>query len=792
MKFFAGALVCSFIFSVGVSSAQLSDPPKREMRGAWIATVGNIDWPSKPGLPVAQQKAELVSIFDSLEAIGINAVFFQVRPACDAFYKSSIEPWSYRLTGKQGEAPSPFYDPLKFAIRLAHERGMELHAWLNPFRAVVKVGSFPLDSMQVSVTHPGWILTFGTLKILNPGIPAVRNYITSVIMDIVRRYDVDGIHFDDYFYPYSGITNQDDSTFEKYNRGYTNIADWRRGNINLFVREVHDSVEAVRPWVKFGISPFGIWKSGIPAGTHGFNAYDILYADAITWLQHGLIDYVAPQLYWPNGGGTDYARLMQWWADSTTATDRDLYVGQGAYRIPRWASGEIERHIRQDRANGKVAGSIYFSARSLTDNLGNFADSLEQNYYRHPALVPSMAWKGSMPPAAPRHLRYAETDSGIPEFSWNPPAVVMNGNTATRYVIYRVDRSGISPADLDNARNIVSVYGSTSSVPPVPSGRGPYSYSVTALDRNWNESRMGNIVTVYHPSPPLLAYPSNKFLYGRDTTVLGWRASPLASSYRLQVATDSTFTKGLLINLAGVAHPSFAATGMSGETEYYWRVAASNAGGTSPLSDVRSFTTAFPVAPLLAGPDSLRTNVSLLPRLLWHPTANTTEYRLQVAREGDFSAPVLDATVSSGSIELPDTSFTPASSLAGNTIYRWRVGSGNRYGFSHWSNSWKFTTMAPVWVALSYETPTALSPGQNYAAQFRSTIAVSYQLSAAAHVTVRMYDVLGREVAELFDARENPGTHRVTFDASKLADGVYFYRIVAGGYSTGGSIIYMK
>ncbi|MDE3058211.1 MAG: family 10 glycosylhydrolase, partial [Bacteroidota bacterium] len=268
-------------------------PPKREFRGVWIATVANIDWPLHKGEPPAVQQRELISILDNLKSSGINAVIFQVRPECDALYRSSIEPWSYWLTGEQGKPPEPVWDPLHFAIEQAHKRGMELHAWFNPYRAVRLAsgkGSYPLAPNHVAVRHPDWILTFGALKLLNPGLPAVRTYVTNVILDVVRRYDVDGIHFDDYFYPYSPITNEDSLTFLRYSRGFTNLADWRRDNVNLLIKMIHDSISVIKPWVKFGISPFGIWRNKIAdggAGTNGFEAYDKLYCDALEWLRAG-------------------------------------------------------------------------------------------------------------------------------------------------------------------------------------------------------------------------------------------------------------------------------------------------------------------------------------------------------------------------------------------------------------------------------------------------------------------------------------------------------------------------
>ena len=277
-----------FILSV-ISLYGLDQPLKREFRGAWIASVTNLDWPTSPGASPEAQRAELVTLLDDLQSYGINAVVFQIRPECDALYDSPLEPWSYYLTGRQGAAPAPYYDPLRFAIEEAHKRGMELHAWFNPYRAVRLVGSFPLSNKHVSLQHPDWLITIGSFRFLELGLPMVRDYVTRVVMDVVRRYDMDGIHFDDYFYPYppNGIANEDQKTFQQYSRGIANIKDWRRDNVHQLIKGLHDSLQVVKPSLKFGMSPFGIWKNGVPSGIIGLFAYDEIYCDAITWLEQG-------------------------------------------------------------------------------------------------------------------------------------------------------------------------------------------------------------------------------------------------------------------------------------------------------------------------------------------------------------------------------------------------------------------------------------------------------------------------------------------------------------------------
>jgi len=290
------------------STSVTPPPPAREFRGAWIATVANIDWPSKPGLGVAEQKAELIALLDRAAQLKLNAIIFQVRPACDAMYVSPLEPWSEYLTGAMGRAPQPFYDPLAFAIGEAHRRGLELHAWFNPFRALHPRARSPVAPNHISRTHPGWVRKYGDQLWLDPGEPAARDYVLSVVMDVVRRYDVDGVQFDDYFYPdpekdTAGreLVFPDDATWRKFGLpgGFLSRDDWRRANVNQFIQRVYQSIKAVKPRVKFGVSPKGIWRPGYPQQIRGMDAYAKIYADSRKWLANGWLDYFSPELYWP-------------------------------------------------------------------------------------------------------------------------------------------------------------------------------------------------------------------------------------------------------------------------------------------------------------------------------------------------------------------------------------------------------------------------------------------------------------------------------------------------------------
>lgn len=512
MRFWHRVVVSSFslLFLISLISAQV--PPKREFRGAWIATVSNLDWPGSPTGDPPTQRAQLVSVLDGLKSVGINAVVFQVRPACDAFYFSLIEPWSYWLTGQQGRAPTSPFDPLDFAILEAHKRGMELHAWFNPYRAEVKVGSYPLALNHIVVTHPDLTKDYpiysgsvpsrkltGYLRILNPGLPEVRNYVTSVIMDVVRRYDIDGVHFDDYFYPYPTTDSlsrivpfADSDTYFQHNPKGLSLGDWRRDNVNALIKMISDSIRTVKPGVKFGISPFGIWKSGVPSGISGLSAYDEIYCDAVKWVDSLWIDYITPQLYWPFGGGQDFGKLMPWW--SSVRNGRHFYPGQAAYRISdgNWGPSELPNQIRLNRSNTYAQGSVFFRATyGVTNNPKGFADSLKTDLYKYPALRPIMSWKDTITPYNPTSLAITKFASSA-VITWTAPPAAPDGGLAEQYVVYR---STSLPILTDDARNIISLQASASfAETTLPPDVVTYYYGVTALDRLQNESRLSNIM----------------------------------------------------------------------------------------------------------------------------------------------------------------------------------------------------------------------------------------------------------------------------------------------------------
>lgn len=418
----------------GMPRAQAPPAPPREFRGVWVATVGNIDWPSSPGLPTEQQQRELIAILEHCRKLNLNAVVLQVRTACDAFYESALEPWSEYLTGKQGQAPSPAWDPLAFAVEEAHRRGLELHAWFNPYRARLLPGKGPAAASHISRTRPGLVRTYGKYLWLDPGEKAVQDHTARVILDVVRRYDVDGVHIDDYFYPYrvSDRTGRDlpfpdDPSWQRYQStgGRLTRDDWRRESVNALIERIYREVHAAKAWVKFGISPFGIWRPGNPPQIRGLDPFVELYADSRKWLEEGWCDYFAPQLYWRiDAPAQSYPALLRWWIEHNPK-ERHIWPGNYTSRVAdgsktAWKASELTAQIERTRAEPGAGGNVQFSMAALMENRGGISDALRRGPYAHPALVPATPWlaKGRAP-QAPSAARLRRTDSGA-QISWKP------------------------------------------------------------------------------------------------------------------------------------------------------------------------------------------------------------------------------------------------------------------------------------------------------------------------------------------------------------------------------------
>lgn len=474
--------------------------PKRQLRAVWIASVVNIDWPSRPGLSVEQQRAEYISWLDDAIRRRLNTVIVQVRPTADAFWPSSVEPWSEWLTGTQGQDPG--YDPLEFLVREAHARNLEFHAWFNPYRVAMHADPARLAPDHPGRQHPEWIKTYGGRMYYDPGIPEVRELVQDAIMDAVERYDVDGVHFDDYFYPYpvAGQVFDDEATYQRYGADRFPVkADWRRDNTDRLIQELGDRIHAAKPWVKFGISPFAVWRNIAtdPEGSDtraGVQTYDDLYADTRKWVREQWIDYLAPQVYWNIGfAPADYARLIPWWSAEVEGTDVQLVIGQATYKAgtstqdPAWNDpAEISRHLTFNRTYPQVVGDIFFSAKDVRANrLGNM-DIVQAEHYRHPALPPLAAHLGGRAPHRPIIATVRRTDAGV-QLRWT-------NLRATEFAVYRFDGAVVPRAcDLADARHLLATVRAGGDVlqpftDPTARPGERYTYVVTALDRLHTES----------------------------------------------------------------------------------------------------------------------------------------------------------------------------------------------------------------------------------------------------------------------------------------------------------------
>jgi uncharacterized lipoprotein YddW (UPF0748 family) len=452
---FALGLIALCLIAPAARAADDPPPLKREFRGAWIATVGNIDWPSKPGLTAEKQKAELTAILDKAAELKLNAVIFQVRPMADALYKSTREPWSEFLTGTMGTDPG--YDPLAFAIEEAHNRGLELHAWFNPYRARHPSAKSSVTADHITKRQPELAKPYGTHHWMNPTHPDVQEHSLAVILDVVHRYDVDGIHIDDYFYPYKEkgaggkvIPFPDDDTWTLYQKDGGKLArdDWRRDAVNSFVKRMYTETKKVKPWVKVGISPFGIWRPGNPPGITGLDQFAELYADAKLWLNEGWVDYFAPQLYWPiNQERQSFPKLLEWWGGENSKK-RHLWPGLFTNRVTGtekgWRASEITDQIALTRKQKGASGAIHFSAKALMPNPGGIADELVKAYAER-ALVPESPWLAEGKPPAKPEARLIK-EKGLSRVS-------VSAGPGARFVVVRTQTGDKWETDVRTARD---------------------------------------------------------------------------------------------------------------------------------------------------------------------------------------------------------------------------------------------------------------------------------------------------------------------------------------------------
>ena len=477
----------------GVSRQQL---PKHEFRGAWMHIIGQKQYAE---MTPEQTRDYLVKQLDLLQQANCNAVIWQIRPQADAAYLSDIEPWSRWLTGESGKAPEPVWDPLQFMIDQTHRRGMELHAWINPYRVTSSENDRPAQG-HIYYDHPEWFLKYADGKLyFDPGLPESRDFIDRVVRDILTRYDIDALHMDDYFYPYpvKGEEFPDTASYNAYGIGWDKD-DWRRHNVDLLIEQLHNTIQEVKPWVRFGISPFGIWrnKSSDPDGseTNGLQCYDALYADCIKWTALGWVDYMVPQLYWEleHKAASDLV-LTHWWNDH--ANGRHMYYGQSLNNVMSHQDiadeggdptnpTQLDHKMRLQRSMDNVHGVTWWPGYTITSNFKGVLDSLSSKQTSHPALIPAYTWLDNDAPGGVHDLNIKKV-KGKKCLVWQAPETDNPMQQAVRYVVYRFPKG--KKGSLDNAANILAITGLTTY--PLPDGgKGNWQYAVTALDRCWNES----------------------------------------------------------------------------------------------------------------------------------------------------------------------------------------------------------------------------------------------------------------------------------------------------------------
>ena len=466
--------------------------PKREFRGAWIQCVNG----QFRGIGTEAMQKTLSYQLDELQKDGCNVIIFQVRPECDALYESKYEPWSYYLTGQQGVAPRPYWDPLAWMIKQSHKRGMELHAWINPYRAKTKVAHANASNHVVS-QHPERCFEYDGLTLLNPALQENRDYICQVVTDILERYDVDGLHIDDYFYPYPtpGIPIPDNAYFRADSQGFTDIGDWRRNNVNLFIEQLWATIRTVKPWVKFGVSPFGIYRNvkNDPNGsrTNGLQNYDELYADVLLWVKNGWVDYCVPQIYWEIGNkAADYAELMNWWNKHCTKTT--LVIGEDIERTAKFNQMEQKMNMHAELPN--IQGTVLWYAKAAVDNVGNYGTQLRNVYWRYPALQPVMKHIDNKAPKKPRKVQVIDIE-GQKVLFWTAPKGEGWKDAAAGYAIYRFGPG--DKVDINDVTKLVTITNDTHYELPREEWGSKVTYAVTALDRMQNESRYKKVKVKY-------------------------------------------------------------------------------------------------------------------------------------------------------------------------------------------------------------------------------------------------------------------------------------------------------
>lgn len=711
--------------------------PKQEMRAVWLTTVWGLDWP-KTKIPesggeiyINQQKQQLINLLDSLEKAGINAVFFQVRTEADAFYPSSYEPWSEHLVAERGIDPG--YDPLQFALEESHKRGLELHAWLNPYRFESVAGKYSGTEGDYSQTNPEWVLSYsGGGSILDPGNPEVRKLITDIVEEIVVNYDLDGIVFDDYFYAYGGTpASLDKFSQDSWKPESMNLHDWRRDNINRMIADVYATIKENKSWVRFGVSPFGIWTTDaqvaasygltLPQGITGLDAYNSIYADAVAWLKEGTVDYISPQIYWPTTStGQDYKKLAPWWSDVANRYGRHLYVShtladldesdypppvalKSAYSnflrtelrgmsmmeyfsqlgskksVAGFDPSEYGQQIFWNRISDKnqAPGSVFFRASMfLTEGFMNY---LLANEYEDNALPPPMPWAAKGTGFLPQRIQLEKN-----KLIWE------TDEENVKYAVYAVPELLIDqPGVFNNASFLLGMtYTPEFNLQQYSYTTEGHVFAVSVVDRNGNEfppAIMG--MDIIDNIPSALLSPEDKSNVHPGFNFV-WEPVDGANYYLLEVASDTMFNS--VIDRRNITETTFGSDVLNLEEEslYYWRINTRMANATDTASAVRRFSIKPLPRPVLEYPTNELTDVDVTPVITWEPFDEGFNFRIQISSGSSFSEIQFDQEEIEGtSLELPPGVIFPYST------YYLRIQAVDGDSVTLWSDIIKFSTV---------------------------------------------------------------------------------------------------
>lgn len=704
------------LFALLLSISAFSQTVQREFRATWLATVSGIDWP-RAGVGATTQKNDLITILNKLEAMNMNAVVLQVRPTADALYNSAYEPWSEWLTGTRGNNPG--FDPLAFALEEAHKRGMELHVWLNPYRFETSAGRYTGKPGDYMATNPDWMITYSNKTYFNPGIPAVTKHIKKIVGDIISKYDIDGVLFDDYFYP-EGISTEDASTYATYNWNSMSLKDFRRASVNKMIKAVNDTIKSINPAMRFGVSPAGVYTNTAAAASHGttvasgisgWDVYNAIYCDALAWLSEGSVDYLSPQIYWDiNDAGQEYNVLTEWWGKECKRFGKHCYPSIGVYRLAKKSTEAItdingieqimalqstsdakayslqeivdEINVNRNNAANNVHGCIFFSTKQITGSVAGLGEYIYQNAFQKKAIFKDMSWLTSPAPTIPTVLSLQQnTADGIISLSWT--------GSDPMYAIF-----GVNPETKATSELLKIAFTNSFSLKNVIDyGR----FAVAAINDKGELSALSNIVELNAPEKPILVTPLGETIAA--TKAFTWNTANYATSYTIDFYSDEALTNNVYSqNKLTNKTFTFSSTILEGQTTYYWQVTANN-GLSSNKSTSASFFTGFPKKAEVTSLANNAIKVPIAGTFEWKAQTEATAYYMQLSRDAAFS---VNYIVTEKEVTTNSAAYA---GLLENTDYYLRVYAKNANGNGRWSEVVKFTTDIILPAAPAFTSP---------------------------------------------------------------------------------------